>query len=195
MDQIAYFRSHPPRCIAGFVANPTELPGAEFDGHASKSDLKPSPSPGATIEAPDHIIPIFALSCRCGSDRHFVHTYRWPNPYLNNLVLYLSPLSLECAACGKETDLLDTDIHGYDSELGVGPTNARAEGDRAVFECPRCGCQPFQAFVRFEYSDDLFDRKNSGLAGRESDLFSWFSLVGKCQRCSLVVAITDFELA
>src|SRR5262249_36215467 len=153
----SYFRSHPPRCIAGFVAWPAELPGVQFDGHVSMSQLDFEVPPGVTIDAPEHINPVFALSCRCGGNRHYVHSYRWVNPDYGSAVVTLSPLVLECPACRKRTDLLDTDVHGYDSELGHGSATVRGQGDRVVFECLDCGRQPLEVFVRFEYPDDLFD--------------------------------------
>src|SRR5262245_61860937 len=114
MDQASYFRSHPPRCITGFVARPTELPGVEFDGHVSISQLNFEVPPGVTIDAPEHVNPVFALSCRCGGDRHYVHCHRWANPDFRNQFVTLSPLDLECAGCRAITPLLDTDAHGYD---------------------------------------------------------------------------------
>jgi hypothetical protein len=195
MDPASYFRSHPPRCIAGFTARPTELPGVEFDGHGSMSQLKFDVPPGVRIEAPEHFNPIFALSCRCRGDRHYVHAYHWINPNYPGDVIILSPLVLECAACGRMTDLIDTDLHGYDAELGHGSATVRAEGERAVFECPTCGRQPLEAYVRFEYSDSLFDRDYLGFTGREQELFSWFSLLGKCPLCSRLLTVADFECA
>lgn len=195
MDQASYFRSHPPRCIAGFAVQPTELPGVEFDGHLSRSQLPIDVPSGVTIEAPQHINPVFALSCQCGGTRHFVHGYRWINQDFHNACVFLSPLVLECAACGKTTDLLDTDVHGYDAELGHGSATVRAEGDPVVFECPKCGRQPLESFVRFEYADYLFDGHFTDFAGREQELFSWFSLVGKCPQCSQLLAVADFECA
>jgi hypothetical protein len=177
MNQASYFQSHPPRCLAGFSTRNAELPDVPFDGHG------------------EQINPIFALSCKCGSARHFIHCYRWSNPEFNNAIVILSPLVLECANCKKKTALLDTNIHGYDAELGNGSTTARAEGDQIVFECPKCGRQPFEVFVRFEYPDDLFDGNIRKFAGRQQELFSWFSLVGKCAQCSTLVSVTDFECA
>jgi len=195
MDQLSYFRSHPPRCIAGFTAQPTELPGAKLDGHASASQFKSDVPPGVTIDAPEHINTVFALSCQCGGDRHYVHGHRWTNPDFDNAVVFLGPLVLECAACGKTTGLLDTDVHGYDAELGHASATVAGRGDRVVFECPSCGRQPLEASVRFEYPDDLFDGDSPELAGREQDLFTWFSLIGKCPQCSQVLAVADFECA
>src|SRR5262249_41351742 len=99
-DQAKFFQSHPPRCIAGFAAVPTQLPTAKSDGHASKSDLKNSTS--VPIDAPEHINPVFALFCSCGGNRHFVHGYRWSNPDSNYKEVFLSPIVMECAACGKK---------------------------------------------------------------------------------------------
>jgi hypothetical protein len=195
MDQASYFRNHPPRCIAKFIALPTQLPVVEFDGHVSMSQLKFDTPSGVTIDAPEHINPVFALSCQCGSSRHYVHGYRWTNPDYHNVIVFLSPIVLECVACGKMTDLLDTDIHGYDAELGLITATVHAEGDRVVFECPTCGRQPLDAFVRFEYPDDLFSDAFQEFTGREQDLFTWFSLVGRCPQCSQLLAVADFECA
>ncbi|MCP4249663.1 MAG: hypothetical protein GY778_21695 [bacterium] len=195
MDQAAYYRSHPPRCIAGFSARPAESPGVESDGHASPSQLDVDPPPGVTIEGPEYSNPAFALFCRCGGSRHYVHGYRWINRDYRNAVVFLSPLVLECAACGSMTDLIDTDVHGYDAELGLGSTTARGLGDPVVFECPRCGRQPLETLVQFEYPDDLFGDDFRDFAGRQQDLFTWFNLFGKCPSCSQVLRITDFECA
>lgn len=195
MSQASYLRDHPPRCIAGFIARPTELANVDFDGHVSMSRLKVNVRPGMTINAPEHVNPVFALSCQCGGPQHYVHGYRWSNPDVHDTVVFLSPLVLECAACRKMTHLLDTDVHGYDAELGHGTATVRAEGDPVVFECASCGRQPLDAIVRFEYPDDLFNGDFPQFAGREQELFTWFNLVGKCARCSHVLSIADFECA
>jgi hypothetical protein len=195
MDQTSHFQSHPPRCIAGFGARPAELSGVVFDGHVSMSQLDFEPSPGVTIQAPGYVNAVFALSCRCGGDRHHVRCYRWTHPDFNDELVTLSPLDLECAACGAVASLLDTDIHGYDAEVGNGSSTVRGEGEPVVFECPTCGRQPLEAFVRFEYPDDLFDGDYPEFARREQDLFTWFSLVGRCPQCARVLAVADFECA
>ena len=191
MDQAGYFRSHPPRCIKELVARPVELQGVQYDGHASRSEFDPEDA-GMTIEGPDHINTVFALSCQCGGNRHYVHCYRWVK---GNAVVTLSPLALECARCRNMARLLDTDVHGYDSELGASSATVHAQGDRVVFDCPGCGRQPLEVFVRFEYSDDLFDRNYADFSGREQDLFSWFSLIGRCPQCSQLLPAADFECA
>lgn len=62
--------------------------------------------------------------------------------------------------------------------------NARRAGDKAL-----------HAIVRFEYPDDLLDSEGAKFVGREQDLFTWFSLVGRCPRCSQALLVADFECA
>jgi len=190
MDCIEHVRQHPPRCIAGFDVRPTELPGVQFDGHGSlPAHLR------GIVSAPEHINPIFALACKCGSNLHRVHGHEWTNPHRNNEVWFISPLALECAACGRMTDLFDSDAHGYDAELGSGVSAPRAEGRRVMLGCEDCEPTSFEAFARFEYPDDIFDGQTPEYAGREQDLFSWFTLVAKCSHCARMTFVADFECA
>jgi hypothetical protein len=193
MTRASYFRSHPPRCIAGFNARPTELPGVERDGHISMP-LPNSEVPLGltTLDDPQLIASVFTLSCRCGGDRHFVHCHRWVNAEVDNKVETLSPINLECATCRTMTELLDTGVHGFETDLHGSGVTLRALGEPFVFECPTCGRQPFEAFARFEYQDDLFDGTFPGFEGREQDLFGWFTLIARCPQCSHVLLVADF---
>jgi hypothetical protein len=199
MSQTDYFRSHTPRCIAGFTARATNLPGVVYDGHASFPEGEIELPPGVTIQAPEEFNSVFALSCSCGGDHHFVHGFRWVNPDNPAQSFLYSPLVLECATCGKKTEVFNEDKHGYDVELAEFPSRSvtlHEDGEvPEVFECPTCGCQPLEVIVRFAYTDDLFNGDFQDFAGREQDLFDWFSLLGKCPQCSEVLAITDFECA
>jgi hypothetical protein len=194
LDQQAFFKSHRPRCIADFVARPIELPNVKFDGHARPS-LYDANSTSAVIEGPDYVNPVYSLSCTCGGINHFIHCFRWRNPDYHDQLVHLSPIDLRCAECDKKSLLFDSDVHGYDAELGHGSATVRGEGDRVVFECPTCGRQPLEALVRFELGGDIFDDSFKQFAGRQQDLFSWFSLVGKCSSCSRMFEVADFECA
>jgi hypothetical protein len=174
MDQAEYFRAHPPRCIAGFAATPTELPEVQFDGHGEPHN------------------PVFALACGCGSRQLKVHGYRWSDPDSGRAWL-LSPLSAECAACGKRTDLFDVGVHGYDGEQGRN-VRPRAEGTPVLDDCGRCGKLVAELFARFEYPPDLFVG-DAQFGGREQDLFTWFTLVGRCCDCGQMLGYADVECA
>ena len=192
MDYSDFFEKHPPRCLSGFTATPTRLPQHKFDGHGSVAELK---ALGYNVSGPENCNPIFQVACKCAADTHYIHAYRWSNPDFNDKVVLLSPLDLECSKCGRVTGLMDAARHGYDAELGHIVATASGRGDRVRYECPQCGVQPVWAYTRFEYPDDLFDGDFADFAGREQDLFTWFSLVGKCTKCSSLFAVADFECA
>lgn len=177
MDELRYFREHPPSCIAGFAARSVERPQIGFDGHGRELNT------------------FFNLSCRCGCDQHHVLGYYWHNPDYHNVLVFLSPLTLHCVQCNSNSELVDTNRHGYDAELGGIVATARGEGDSSAFNCDVCGPKPFAICVRFEYSEALFDEDYADFRGREQDLFSWFSIVGHCTGCSRLIPITEFECA
>jgi hypothetical protein len=194
VNQLAYYRSHPPTCIAGFKAQAVNMPGVTFDGHASPSQLGKN-ALSVRIEGPEHINPVFWLRCDCGCDSHFILGHQWRNPDYGNVAVFLSPLALRCNKCGKTTELFDTAIHGYDAELCAFASSHRGEGERTEFICEKCGPRETQVFVRFEYPDDLLQSEFDKYRGREQDLFSWFSLIGKCAGCGRLIEVTDFECA
>ncbi len=180
-DQAVYYASHPPGCIGGFRSKPVRLKGVQFDGHLSPPELNPH----------------FQLFCTCGHDHHAVTGYHWRNPDYHNDQVFLSPISLRCASCGKESELIDTDRHGYDAELSGMVATVRAKGTLGEYPCPKCGTNAVQVFVRFEYPDDVLDFEEDypKHRGRLQELFSWFSAVGKCPNCSQLFPIADFECA
>ena len=110
-------------------------------------------------------------------------------------VVFLSPLAVRCEVCGRITELIDTNRHGYDAEIGAIVATRRGEGDRVEHECKECGRKPLRLWVRFECSHNLFDRGIGEFHGREQELFSWFSLVGQCSGCSALLSVADFECA
>ena len=175
MSQAEYYWSHPPSCLAGFKVQPTPLHGITFDGHGEENNT------------------VFRLSCPCGHGRSRILGHYWRNPHYDTVV-FVGPLALCCEACGQVTELIDTDVHGYDAECGHGSATARGEGERVEFKCEACGASSMEVSVRFEYSDDLFDSDFKRFRGREQDLFSWVTILGKCCSCSHATSI-DFECA
>lgn len=195
MDQREYYQTHLPRCTAGFSAQLAELPDVQFDGHSSLSDLQVM-SPGTNIEAPQHINTVFRLSCKCGSEKHYVFAHPWTNPERPEEFLFLSPIALQCVACNRLTELMDTDVHGHDAELGNGSATIRGQGKREEVECGGCDLHKvLQVFVRFEYPDGLFADEIKDVEVRQEDLFTWFSLVAKCAKCESLLPVASYECA
>jgi hypothetical protein len=221
MDQEAYLSSHPPRCLAGFGVQNAELPGVIFDGHGEESNIvflisckcghdqhyvlghywrNPDHDKPATRDKVDALMPNFAERVaervkRLMMSRLNLTEAEYLQQVQDRPPVFLSPLATRCEACQRVTELIDTDRHGYDAEIGAIVATKRGEGDRVDYLCEECGRKPLRLWARFEYSDDLFDREISEFHEREQELFSWFSLVGQCSGCSRLLSVADFECA
>lgn len=195
LEQVGYFRGHPPECLAGFRSRSIELPGFVFGGHGSGLSVEDYEKCRKLFHAPKLVNPIFALSCGCGAETFRIHGYLGANPDLGGDVMLLGPLVLGCTSCRTMTDLMDTAAYGFDARMGHGSPYPCSEGDRAVYACPDCGEEALEVFARFEFPDYLFDGSLPKFIGREEELFSWFTVVARCQRCSQLLNVADFECA
>ena len=176
MSDLHYFMTHPPRCIAGFrpAALDAGLPDVQFDGHGEEWN------------------PVFRLRCSCGSSEFELRGYSVVEPEYS---LFLSPLEAQCTTCKTTTPLLDTDVHGYDAELGHGSATRRAEGGASAFQCPTCSAERGSLFMRFEFTQDLFDGSFDDVQVQKEDLFTWVSCVSQCSACGSQNLVSDFECA
>ena len=177
MDQLAYYRDHSPRCARHFATSIADLVGVVWDGHGEELNT------------------VFATACRCGNPYHRVHGYKWRNPDFDDAEVVLSPIELTCTVCGLCNALIDTDIHGYDSELGNESTNVRAQGVRAELNCEKCDASALEIFVRFEYPPDLFDGDFDDFSGGKEDLFTWVTVAARCSGCAALSTLVEFECA
>ena len=172
-----FFKSNPPSCVDGFEKKYIDSLEIDFDGHG------------------EEINPVFQLSCKCGSNTFSVYGHKWTNPD-NGEIFYISPLSATCTECAKQNPIFDIQNNGYDAVLGHGTFGARGEGTPEIFECHSCNeSTTFELFARFEYPDDMFDEDFDDFRGKEKDLFTWFSLHGKCTSCNTLVDISEDECA
>ncbi len=177
MDNLAYVNSHPPRCLASFKIAAVAMPDAEWDGH------------GEELNA------VFQVSCTCGSRAHSISGFSWRPSEKASQRVFLSPIELTCTSCAKQSLLLDTDAHGYDAELGHGSATRRGEGDPAKFRCEKCSEESMEALIRFEYPDDVFGDEFKDFRGGRADLFTWVSVLGRCQGCKGLWAVAGYECA
>jgi hypothetical protein len=164
-EQRAFYHAHPPPSLAELRATPAEAKGFTFDGH------------GEPVNA------VFAVACPCGSDRFVALGYRDedepPEP----------PITLECARCKKEHVVFDPARHGYDGVHHGLPHEPDGELEELVWEDLD---DDYPVLVRFEYpSDHLGDAE---WAGREPELYSWISILGRSDDGNLVL-LFDWECA
>jgi hypothetical protein len=103
-------------------------------------------------------------------------------------------------------ELIDTAQHGFNGETSDRQQasdesgerlrlHPRIEGNRVAYRCKTCGPQPMTIYGRFEYSGDRYKTSDAKFAGRWQDLFSWFTLLGRCLRCDELRLVTDHETA
>ncbi|GKX34831.1 MAG: hypothetical protein MnENMB40S_24490 [Rhizobiaceae bacterium MnEN-MB40S] len=180
-EQVAYYETHPPKCIEQFQAVAIPAPDIPIDGHAG-----------------DNINTFWLLRCSCGNESFFLHGYDYYAP--NYGMVFISPLHAQCTSCNGKTLLLDTDKHGYDPVAVGGPVSTyhglTEDGAApALCNCNRCRAEKFQLTVRFEFSSDNFDYPIDELIGREADLFSWTSVIGSCDTCGFEDVLAEFECA
>jgi hypothetical protein len=137
-----HLQTVPPSCVVGFRLAPAELP----------------------IEWDDSCRSVWRLACGCGGEQGRVLGY----PLGDYKALpggpdcFISPIGFECSTCGKVTEVIDTDLHGYHAEVGkreggIGSVKYRGEGPRAAWPCPQCGGQVFGLTVAFIFWGAVFD--------------------------------------
>jgi hypothetical protein len=195
-NQVAYYESHPPSCLAGFAVQPTSLPDVEFDGHGASGD-----SSNGFIECPNIL---FKINCSCGGHAHRLIAEATVDPidYYNESVC-AGRYWLQCAACRAAKVLFDASLHGYDQEAdrmrnrgdepeGGGPSQG-GEGEKVDYRCRACQADAFQIIARYEYNPFTFD--DPDFARHAQDFFSWFSVVAECVRCSEIHMAVDQECA
>jgi hypothetical protein len=129
------------------------------------------------------------VACQCGSAS--LHILGYPHPEMAGYLL--SPLSAECAACGRITPLFDIREHGYDAEFGYcGVMPGSGEPQRHV--CPQCSGVKFAACPAFSYQFEVSDFEVEQ-AAHVQDFFDCFSLNVLCEHCGALSTAADYECA
>lgn len=164
-EQPAFYDVNPPRALAELICTPTPLPGFEFDGH------------GEPVNA------VFAISCPCGGDLFT------PYAMLDDDGTALPPVVLACAGCGRECTVFDARIHGWDGALGNAPDD-EPTGDREQLDASEIAT-PHQILIRFEMASDVLG--DPEWKGREQDLFSWITVIGRDADSQELEQLFDWE--
>lgn len=103
----------------------------------------------------------------------------------------------------KAALVFDPRLHGYDVELDHFSPEFEATATPRDFQCPTCTASRFTLIARFEYPADLLAALESGtdtgyegrFRGKEQDLFTFFTLIGRCTGCNTLVTIATCECA
>jgi hypothetical protein len=174
----------PPKCLAEVRTSPAAPPDILLD---------------TLCDWPNRF---FALACPCGEALFSATGEMSLNTLIDQLLIY-GPLTIHCAACARSALVFDPRLHGLDAEIDhFPPTAIETPANRATFRCPTCRQTTFGLVARFEYPDNLLEALAAGVdpghpthVGREQDLFTWFTLVGRCSACHQLTTIASQECA
>jgi hypothetical protein len=170
---IEHIRANPPSCLKEFNLLPGELPESWDDKFKT----------------------IYQLECQCGNKTGKILGYplRDYNPDYKGDE-FITPIAFQCDQCTTVTEIIDTAVHGYHSEIakiegGIGATKFRGSGLRSAFACPECSEIAFQTTVGFIYwnFDLIYDEPE--LPAQE--FFNVFLMYGHCQNCGKTSQVTD----
>ncbi len=166
-EQIQYYQANPPSSFNALKLTSSALADYPFDGH------------GEPINS------IFDVACVCGGRNFVAYAHDRDDEWRDD------PISLKCASCGRESRVFDARKDGYDGALGHNTYIEPRTTDRVELTDVELGAPPYRLVVRFEHLSDVLGGDFSEWKGRESDLYSWFTLVAISR--SGEVAATLFE--
>ena len=151
------------------------------------------------IEWDDSVRSVWRVECRCGGERGRVLGFPLggDNDWPDWVRCFISPIGFECAACGKLTEVIDTDIHGYHAEIakregGIGSAKCRGEGPRQAWPCPECKGELFALIVAFIFWDAVLDLVADEPELPPQEFFTIFLPFARCVGCGHLSEPTDF---
>lgn len=166
---------HPPRGISSLACSITKERIVEL---ASKSGTHCT---------------LFDLRCQCGNTEFQVHHLV---TYENERRYDVSPITVICDKCSKETVIFDSELHGSDAETGAFPY--KHEGSKTTFISPKCGKSSFRISVMLAYSIDPKEMRevlNDKEYKRRQDFFDWITICLTCCSCGEYNEELNYECA
>jgi hypothetical protein len=168
-EQLTFYRTHPPRALGELCATAIEQTDWKFDGH------------GEPVNS------IFELACPCGS-KLFTATCGVATSDDGNEVS--PPIGIECDACEATFEIFDPGEHGWDAVMcGDGFDEPEGYDDLEGNDVHA----PHQVVVRFEHASDTLG--DPELAGREQDVFTWFTLLARDPETQRLEQLFEWECA
>jgi hypothetical protein len=156
-EQLAYYRSHPPKALESLRVRALDQVDFTFDGH------------GEPINA------IFEVTCPCGGGK-FVAVGNWDGE--DDVE---PPITLECAECERDHVVFDEALHGHERAVG----NAYCPPDDRDLAPVELGeaIAPYEIVVRFELPSDVLG--DPAYSGREQEHFTWISILARTEEGEL----------
>lgn len=158
---------HPPRCLELVVASPAPEPDILLD---TLSDW------------PNRF---FGIRCPCVGDQFSVSGEILRHMLIEQDVV-VGPVGARCSSCGQAALVFDPRLHGYDVELDHFPPEFESTATPRNFQCPACTASRFTLVARWY---------EGRFRGKEQDLFTFFTLIGRCTGCNTLATIATCECA
>ena len=184
---VQYVHQHPPRCISGVNAVPTQhfrptlrLPRHLSTYHGQYGD--------GDIHGVDPVSSV--IGCSCGCRAVYLLGYNVLDEGPGKDMVLVGPLSVKCQECGRVSKFFDTREHGYDGEQGCN-TYIIGKGKPNKFSCPRCGEAPMIVCVNFSYQG--VEGFRGEMRKRKQDFFNTLGVVVQCTKCNVLIEATWFE--
>ncbi|MBX9660235.1 MAG: hypothetical protein K2X00_16860 [Nitrospiraceae bacterium] len=151
------------------------------------------------LETDNSHVSAFSLSCNCGSAYGVVLGYPlkdYKSGSSNDT--FIGPLAFFCPSCGKTTEIVDTDVHGYHGSLKfyagetTSPSTVRGHGGKTEYQCVTCGCRQMRVSVAFRYSGAEQDVEEDYNTGHIEEFFLGMAVHGACMACGHKAVVADF---
>ncbi len=125
---------------------------------------------------------VFGIKCKCGQENLTV-----------SIAEEFGPVLVRCPVCKAKAFIFNPLHHGYEGARGL---NEGVEIDEPnVYNCSKCKNSTFNLASGFQYSGESDILEEEDLDINPEDLFGWFVVSGKCEKCEQVSLITDIECA
>jgi hypothetical protein len=168
-------RAQPPRCIT--VVRPVPLPHPLLG-----MDRYPG-------------LAYFRIGCPCREGAAFILGHWLHNEDAPGEDFFTGPLAIECPKCGRVSEFMDPEQHGYDGEIGANTTTV-GHGQRSRFSCSNCAiATPMLAMPGFSYKKIDDWHASADELRRPQDFFGAFWLYGACTQCRELSNVVGFECA
>jgi hypothetical protein len=165
VNEMAYMREHPPRCLGGHSQTATEALQSFLQGQLGSDST------------------VFSPVCECS--QALVKILSSDD---------FSPTSLSCPKCGKTRVVFDPSQHGYDGELGHNEGDEMATPAPVVCaKCGGENLRLALCFQYSGETDVLEDEDPPDV--KPEDLFGWVMIAAQCEECQTSQEVCQQECA
>ncbi len=185
----------PPRCLGSLIVKSPEEPLRSLLAAAfvSEEEVTQGREQHVRLGRPEEsyvplheMLTVWTIACPCGNDTGKLLGVRKDD-------VYVSPVLLACAGCGKSTTLFDEANDGWNAEVDRKRRRRKTPASTFALRCPRCKTTGWHPALVLAYQCQEGDLGEA--APRWQDFFDAVGLGGTCVGCGAVTLPAEFECA